>query len=623
MGQRGIELDHNLSIEKNSRLLMVLFDLMLLFVLVLLNGCCTNPRYLKTETENSILRPIDISFSNAESGLPNIVIISIDTLRSDHLSSYGHSNPTSPFLDKVGRNGITFSTAVSQSPWTFPSHHSLFTGMYVSHHGLMTYFNKPATEYPTLAEVLQRNGYATAAFTGGAAMSREMGFARGFAVFETPGTDLDKTSVAAIAFIEDFTRNRNDEGMSQPFFLFLHGFDPHAPYVSTYSPPEMFEEDYEEDFIDPGYIPIYAMLNDSVNLGFYLSQYDSCIRSADHYLQRLWVRMAELGLSENTLFIILSDHGEGFMDKGSFDHTFLSLYECDIKTPLIITGPDIPKGIIIDCPVQNIDIFPWLMDYLHFDEPIETDGISLFSSQRKNFPVISENFFLHNLLVESDTVYLVENRVRIWPGTIRSLKTNRSLEDSLKMEFGSDFANSQIQENNKMNFTFGFTDMEISFCNSSGMDDACFLMLEYLGYPDELKEEMETLIEYEHHCWNDEECRKIKEEFRVVTSGECFSIIPEAVAIPCSLNERSIRLLNWKLKHDLGNGSFELFDLDMDPGETTNVSETYPEIAEQLLIRLQRKFADADYAGEIRSVDELDQNTRDALQALGYIQNSD
>ncbi len=333
--------------------------------------------------------------------------------------------------------------------------------------------------------------------------------------------------------------------------------------------------------------------------------------------------MADLDLLKNTVFIFLSDHGEGFMEKGSFDHTFLSLYQSDIETPLIITGPGIPKGKTIEYPVQNIDIFPWLIEYLQLDESIQMDGMSLFSPERKNHPAISENFTFHNFLVDSDHLYFSSNRARLWPGTIRPFRSDRSLENSLQMEFGSDRVSLPIPEESKLNLNFGFTDLEIMFCKSSEKDRACFLMLEYQGFPDELKGDMEAMIQYDHRCLSDVENGSLDQQSDSFTSGKCTFYIRESVAIPCSLNERSIRLMNWKLIHDLGDNSSELYNLEVDPGETTDVVDAHPEMAELLLKRVNQAFRNDDYTGGTLNLDELDQDTRNALHALGYIQGSD
>ncbi|RMF19365.1 MAG: hypothetical protein D6760_13135, partial [Deltaproteobacteria bacterium] len=154
----------------------------------------------------------------------NVVLVSVDTLRADHVGAYGYERPTTPHLDRFAAASVVFERAVSQSAWTRPAHASMFTGLYPVEHGIVSVHppRRLGSKVPTLAAVLSRAGYRTAAFVGGGNLSAEFGFDSGFEVYRSPGRRFSETVPEAIAWIE------RDAG--RPFFLFVHGLDVHRPY---------------------------------------------------------------------------------------------------------------------------------------------------------------------------------------------------------------------------------------------------------------------------------------------------------------------------------------------------------------------------------------------------------
>lgn len=554
--------------------------------------------------------------SKTPSGPPNILLVSIDTLRADHLSSYGNPLPVSPLLDHISVHGTLFMDVSAQAPWTMPSHYSVFTGQYVSHHGMMLYHNKPRTDMVTMAAVLKEHGYDTAAFTGGAAMSSQFGYAKGFNVYESPGLNFDKSVPAAISYLKK--RQKQTAQSQAPFFIFLHGFDVHSPYRCQEPFPKFFTGDYASNPIDSRAIPIHSMSNNSSDLGPYLAQYDSCIRSADSYLTQLFRKLKEFDQLENTLVILFSDHGEEFMDHGGFDHNWMSLYRCDIGTILILSGPGIPEGEIVGYPVQNVDIFPWLMDYLKIPVKTPIDGINLFATERINGtgPVVSENLLFHYLLVDSDNDYFIQNSVHFWVGTVRPADTKMSLEEAVFKEFGTD--NRFVQKPNDKEFIIntGFMNAQIKLCNP-GDNEGCFVMFEIF---DIISPGMTERIFERQRCLSDENPETII-GWSDQTMGNCiFSMPNDSYKLSRSVNEQCLRMGRWKLIHDFGDDSIELYDLETDPGERHDVSDRHPDVALDFRIKLKDEFHHVEHRDDIFSLDEVDKTTRDSLHALGYIQ---
>ena len=154
----------------------------------------------------------------------NVVLISLDTLRADHVGAYGYPRPTTPNIDALAAQSVVFEQAVSQSAWTRPAHASMLTGLYPAEHGIVSIARglALAPTQPTLATTLAEHGYATAAFTGGGNMSAHFGFDNGFATYRSPGRRLSDALPEIGRWL--------DAHRDGPFFLFVHAFDPHRPY---------------------------------------------------------------------------------------------------------------------------------------------------------------------------------------------------------------------------------------------------------------------------------------------------------------------------------------------------------------------------------------------------------
>jgi hypothetical protein len=290
------------------------------------------------------------------------IVISLDTLRADHLSAYGYHRRTSPFLDSLAERAVLFENTVIQFPATLISHMSMFTGYYPQQHGVFPPAAVLAEEIETLPEHFAKAGFRTSGHTEGGFMSGGYGFARGFEEFtDTPyehDTDVERTFRRGLDFIDGL-------GADERFLVFLHTYSIHDPY----DPPEPFRHAFwEGDPVLP-FAPDGPTLND-INLGFrepdpeaneyFEALYDASILYVDSVLEDLFERLEAMGVADDTTVIITSDHGEEFLDHGKVVHQ--QIYPEGIMVPLIVVHPDLDHPIRIRSLVESIDLAPTLYD---------------------------------------------------------------------------------------------------------------------------------------------------------------------------------------------------------------------------------------------------------------------
>jgi arylsulfatase A-like enzyme len=337
----------------------------------------------------------------------NILVVSFDTLRPDHMGCYGYFRDTTPNIDAFAEKGLLFSQAISTSPWTTPAHYSLFTGLYPSAHGNKRTFNDPFSFDETIVTILKENGYYTIGVTGGGSVSSQFGFGNGFNIYREyasyawaePGKfadhedDTSKTFDTALAWLE--------QNAEAKFFMFLHTFECHMPYEDPY----FLSDDGVDNLIERR-----------------KALYDGDIRRADSFFGSLVQKLESLGLMENTIIVFLSDHGDEFYEHyseadvirtsqkktipipepdeiipevSSVDHAH-SVYDELIRMPLIfyIPGFSAPKRIL-DSQVSMIDVMPTLLDLLDIGYDVPMQGSSLRELMRAGLreedpPAISE-----------------------------------------------------------------------------------------------------------------------------------------------------------------------------------------------------------------------------------------
>jgi arylsulfatase len=302
---------------------------------------------------------------------PNVVLITIDTLRADHLSGYGYRRPTSPRIDAMAARGITFEKAFTPAPRTTQAIAAMMTSLYPQTCNVRTLWNALAPEHVTLSERFRDAGYLTAGFWTTTFLDEKRGLAQGFAVYENTATVSDRANHVtdrAILWLAERVGPRPDRGKSdkrRPFFLWLHYRDPHMPYSP---PPE------ERVFVDPGYagelrdavryyptkeLMVYNHLGllDSTDVAHATALYDGEILYADRQIGRLLDDLDTRGLTENTIVVLTADHGESLSENGYyFDHGD-HLFDSSIHVPLIVVGPKVPAGRTRE-QVSLLDVSP-------------------------------------------------------------------------------------------------------------------------------------------------------------------------------------------------------------------------------------------------------------------------
>lgn len=315
---------------------------------------------------------------------PSVVVILLDALRADHLGCYGYDRPTSPRIDAFAREGVLFENTLAQSTWTKPSTATILTGLYPSRHGATTPFVRLAEDHETLAELLEGEGYRTAAFGFNPHVFGPTGFEQGFEVFQTPPNESDHLGYARGAAIVDRALDwLGAEGQEQPFFLYVHLFDTHAPY----DPVEPYRGRFDRGV--RGEHDAWYMLNTGVfptdlseaDWSHYVDLYDGEIAYADAQVGRL---LDALDL-DRTAVILLADHGEELSDHGGWSHT-PTLHAELLRVPMIASFPALRAGGLQGARIpelaQQIDVVPTVLDLLGLPERPSLPGRSLCSKAR-------------------------------------------------------------------------------------------------------------------------------------------------------------------------------------------------------------------------------------------------
>ncbi len=318
---------------------------------------------------------------------PNVLLIGIEVIRADHVSRLGYFRNTTPTLDKLAHEGVIFSRAIATSSWTLPTNMSVFTSLYPSVHKVTDNKRTLPKRITTLAQVLKKNGYLTAAFVTSPVLDGGNGFSRGFDLYDDFSAKLD-LAVGLLgneATNQDmFTGARTCEVLNRtatawlqknhkkPFFMFLFYFDSHYPYT----PPPPFDTTFDPDYvgpIEPATLPGNQRKMPRPaprDLEHLIALYDGGIQYTDEYISKLLDALRKYGILDNTLVIVFADHGEAFYEHDKVGHGEM-LYNEVIHIPLILRWPHaIPPSRQIDALVSQVDIMPTVLDYLN----VEHDG---------------------------------------------------------------------------------------------------------------------------------------------------------------------------------------------------------------------------------------------------------
>jgi len=332
----------------------------------------------------------------------NILLITIDALRADHLSSYGYERATSPIIDGLAAEGVRFDNAIVQWPKTAPSFASIFTATYPKDNGIVRKVGVPLPqEFRMLAEVLHEQGFATHAVVANGAVASEFNFDQGFDTYveswKLSPSEEGQDTTGAMSVTQLAKAVIRDHDPKQPYFLWVHYLDPHFPYAA----PEPLTDRFEGDaFFDPSEqiaikeVPIRQMagigsdqvLSDRTDLAYYVARYDAEIAYVDAQIGTLLDFMSDRGLLENTLTILTSDHGESLGEHSYyFDHGRFGFQAC-LRVPLVFHYPGVLDPHVDSDPVELIHLTPSILDFAGVD--LEDDrwmqGRSLASRLRSS-----------------------------------------------------------------------------------------------------------------------------------------------------------------------------------------------------------------------------------------------
>lgn len=306
----------------------------------------------------------------------NLLFVSLDTVRRDHLSLYGYERPTTPRLDSLAAQGVVFTHAFAQATNTAPSHASMFTGLYPHVHGVVQNgFPMSADGPPTLAEVLRRAGFRTGAFVSGYTLAAEVsGLERGFETYDDQFDENKRNGAETLDRTLDWLQATSPDDR---FFLFVHLFDAHGPYQPSSDYAGLFNSE------KPGprlrRIARYQRLFDAEGnrietANEYVDRYDALIRYQDDLLTRL---LEQIDLTD-TVVVITADHGETLGERyHSMDHGG-RVFDEQIRIPLIVVAPELAPTSV-ESAVETIDLVPTVLDLLglQFPEDVEIEGRSL------------------------------------------------------------------------------------------------------------------------------------------------------------------------------------------------------------------------------------------------------
>ncbi len=304
-------------------------------------------------------------------GPQNLLFITIDTLRADHLGVYGYQRYTSPYIDRFAKDALLFQSPVAQKTMTAPSFATMMTGLYPRTHGLSQNQGVLSDEAHTLAERLKEQGYRTAAFVSNPACSDVFNFDQGFDFFDLSFYDETVESKGLNEKFIPYAENLGD----QPFLLWLHYTDPHALYVVEEPQRSLFTGDFwyganrdRKVSIGPRarpyILPADVVLDGSTDLDFYISQYDAEIRYVDYHLQYAMASLQRMGLLENTLVVVLSDHGESMVEHNTYMSHGHNAHNTQALVPLIFRHQALPRGVVIADKVELVDLLPTLLTLL-------------------------------------------------------------------------------------------------------------------------------------------------------------------------------------------------------------------------------------------------------------------
>ncbi|MBN2056765.1 sulfatase [bacterium] len=468
---------------------------------IILRGRHETPREKQPETGQTVViqakhaaEPARIlsTLAPARRSRPNLLLITIDTLRADHLGCYGHVPPTSPNINRLARQGYQLEVTRCNIPITTPSHATIHTGLHPIDHGSTMNCQPIYDSTATIASILSTHGYHTGAIVSSAVLTaRASGLSAGFDYYDDatnlpprqsemvldadqpipanpPATNGNKERVLFAGGlgpfhdqVRPFERRANKatdlalDWINQtqaPFFLWLHYFDPHA----TYDPPPVYSGMFEQFYSKYGSVLDVIKrkaedppLNLADNNGFY-GYYDGEIRFTDHHLGRLLTRLAQLELLDSTIIMLTADHGETLGEYADYVGHGAHLNMGSVRVPLILRVPDTPGRTTLPVHAESIDVLPTILDILDIPPVTELPGMSLWKKLHDTTPA-ARTTFMHTALQPMDDGHFLRLGLVRYPykyvaraDTARSdifpngyIKTE-TMEDSLLYDLAAD-----------------------------------------------------------------------------------------------------------------------------------------------------------------------------------------
>lgn len=329
-----------------------------------------------------------------EGGARNVVVVVVDTLRADHLGCYGYSRPVSPHIDAFAESSTLYERATSSAPWTVPSHASLFTGLDPFEHGAYSFPAGPgqlrnvhplAAEHETLAEALAGEGFATAAFVANAGfLHRSLQLDQGFEVYQPERAPGEVLNTRVLDWLEAHHR--------KPFFLFVNYMDAHWPYNTQprpgqVEPPASIERGLAEELFQavmPGKRMAPSDLAERV-----IAQYDTGVAHADEAVGALLARLRTLGVFDDTVIVVTSDHGEYFGEHRLVGHS-KDVYQPALHVPLLVKGAEQHQGSRTDMPVSSAQVAHLVVEALGAPA---AERLARRFPRAPGSPVVAENHY--------------------------------------------------------------------------------------------------------------------------------------------------------------------------------------------------------------------------------------
>ncbi|HPD32084.1 MAG TPA: sulfatase [Phycisphaerae bacterium] len=353
---------------------------------------------------------------------PNVILITISSLRADHVGCLGYERDTTPHLDAFAKENLLFSNAYAVSSWMMPAHGTVFTGLYPSGHGA-THVDKDLSVHPqTLAEILKDYGYYCAAFCCNPRLDTEHGFGQGFDFYDDFSVRLILESLELSGKEVNIDQSRtnplvNDAAVRwlqcnrhRPFFLFLHYYDTHWDYV----PAKPYGTEYDADYKGPidgtniAREPLFSNPPAEEDIRHIVALYDGEVRQTDDDLGEMLSFLDDCGLMEDSLVVVMGDHGEQFYEHGHTSHH--GIFDELLHVPVMVSAPKLSQKCgRIESLISQIDVMPTILEYLAIPIPTQCEGRSLVPLLMGNSQAVNEYVFAEYTGGAAPNAYIIRS----------------------------------------------------------------------------------------------------------------------------------------------------------------------------------------------------------------------